>query len=286
MTESFSSRHGYRAPAPPITIYEDAPSELRSAIPAIAEKLDMEPSTMRRLVCDILRKSPDRSNCSEFPNIRNEVSGLIESAPWNKVYDIIESFHDEFYNQQAIDRMELAEIAGDSPYDYLPESQSSPADDFQQTMNEFFVDNGIGWELRNGQVVHRGSETFAKSAHEVPDHLDDVGFPRAAAEMREAVRDISRRPDPDITGAICHAINALEATAREITGNSNATLGRLVQRLNLPKPLDTATSKLWSFASDHARHIHERKSVDLSEAELVVAVAGALCDFVMRRKAG
>jgi len=285
MTESFSSRHGYLVPAPPITIHEDAPFELRSAIPAIAEKLDMTPFTMPRLVCDILRKSSDRNNWSGL-YVRYEVSELIESAPWNKVYDIIESFYGEFSNQQSIRRVEYAEIAGESPYDYLSESQSSLADDFQQIMNEFFVDNGIGWELRNGQVVRRGSETFAKSAHEVPGHLDNVGFPRAAAEMREAVADISRRPDPDVTGAINHAMGALEAIAREITGNSKATLGTLVQRLKLPTHLDVATSKLWSFASDHARHIHERKSVDLSEAELVVAVAGALCDFVMRRKAG
>ena len=59
----------------------------------------------------------------------------------------------------------------------------------------------------------------------MPQRLDETGLKRAANEMREALRDISRRPEPDITGAIQHAMAALEATAREATGQSNPTLG-------------------------------------------------------------
>jgi hypothetical protein len=87
----------------------------------------------------------------------------------------------------------------------------------------------------------------------------------------------------DRTGAIQHAIAALECTARDITGEPNATLGTLIAKLNLPKPLDMAVEKLWGFSSDRARHLREGKSVDDDEAELVVSVACAVCAFLSKR---
>ena len=182
----------------------------------------------------------------------------MKGARWYKVYDIAEALY--------------AKLAGSGPWD------SRPADEFERRLNAFFIENGIGWELRDGQISHRGSEAFAKSTHEVPDRLEVSGFRRAANEMREALRDISRRPEPDITGAIQHAMAALEATAREVTGQPNPTLGKLVPSLALPAPLDQAVHKLWGYASDRGRHIREQQSVGHAETELIVAV----CRFPLR----
>jgi hypothetical protein len=76
-----------------------------------------------------------------------------------------------------------------------------------------------------------------------------------------------------VTGAIQHACAAMEATARDLAGDSKATFGQLVKRLDLPKPLDTAAEKLWGYASNNARHGLEGQQVDTPEAELVVSVA-------------
>lgn len=264
MTERFSDRQGYRPSAAQITVREDAPSELRGAIPLIAEDAGMSPSSMRRVICGVLLVPPDRGNWSEYPNIRHEVDWLIEHAPWYKVYDVAEALYANL----------AAPGARNSP----------PADEFERRLNGFLVENGIGWELRNGRITRRGSEAFARSTHEVPDRLDESGFQRAGNEMREALRDISRRPEPDITGAIQHAMAALEATAREVTGQPNPTLGKLVPVLGLPAPLDQAVHKLWGYASDRGRHIREQQAVDHAEAELIVAVAGALCAFLAHRR--
>lgn len=48
MTERFSDREGYRPPAAPITIREDAPPELRSAILVLAEEAGMTPGPHAR----------------------------------------------------------------------------------------------------------------------------------------------------------------------------------------------------------------------------------------------
>ena len=264
MTERFSDRHGYRPTAAQITVREDAPSELRGAIPLIAEEAGMKPSVMSQIICNVLLVRPDPHNWSEYPNIWDEVAWLMEEAPWHRVYDVAEALY--------------AKLAANGTWD------SGPADEFERRLNDFLVENGIGWELRDGQITHRGSEAFARSTHELPDRLDEAAFQRAANEMREALRDISRRPEPDITGAIQHAMAALEATAREVAGQPNLTLGKLVRGLDFPAPLDQAVHKLWGYASDRGRHIREQQVVvNHAEAELIVAIAGSLCAFLAQR---
>lgn len=262
MTERFSDRQGYGPTAAQITVREDAPSELRDAIPLIAEDAGMKPSDMRRVICRILLERPDPENWSEYPNISEEVTWLMRKAEWYKVYDISEALYDEL----------------------AAEPNQWSEDQFERRLNDFLVEKGIGWELCNGQIISRGSETFAKSTREVPDRLDESGYQRAANEMREALGDLSRRPAPDVTGAIQHAIAALEATAREVAGQPNSTLGKLVSVLELPAPLDQAVQKLGGYASDRGRHIREGQVVDHAEAELIVAVAGSLCEFLLQRK--
>ncbi|MDE0624024.1 MAG: hypothetical protein OXH83_20370 [Bryobacterales bacterium] len=262
MIERFSDREGYRPPAAPITIREDAPSELRGAIPVLAQEAGMSPSTMREVICQVLLVRPDPSNWSEYPNIWDEVDRLVATAVWYKVYDIAEALY--------------ARLRWGS-------QGAAATANFARRLNDFLVEHGIGWELRDGRIVHRGSKAFAKSVHDAPRILDSSGFQRAANEMSEALGDISRRPAPDVTGAIQHAMAALEATAREVAGEPNPTLGKLVPMLRLPAPLDEAVHKLWGYASDRARHVREQQTVDTTEAELIVAVSGSLCAFLAQR---
>ena len=244
MTERFSDREGYRPPAAPITIREDAPRELQGAILILAQEAGMGPSDMRDVICQVLLVTPDSSNWSEYPNIWNEVHWLLAHAPWYKVYDIAEALYARIRTRGA-----------------------SATANFARRLNEFLVENGIGWELRDGEIVYRGSETFVKSTQDAPRILKESGFQRAANEMKEALGDISRRPVPDSTGAMQHAMAALEATAREVTGQPKPTLGKLVGELGLPAPLDRAVHKLWGYASDRGRHVREGETVDTTEAE-------------------
>ncbi len=229
----------------------------------IAKDVGMKPSELRWAACETLNKPPDPDNSTQYPYVWNEVVGLFQKAPWYKVYDIAEAIH--------------AKLLDLDPWDH------KSADEFGRLLNNFLVEHGIGWELRDGRIVHRGSAVFARSTHEATDLLEQAGSRRAANEMREALQDISRRPDPDVTGAIQHAMAALEATAREVTGERRPTLGKLVQLLDLPAPLDQAVSKLWGYASERGRHIREQEAVNEAEAELIVSVSGALCEFLIQR---
>jgi hypothetical protein len=260
MQGRFSDRHGYRAPEQEIAVREDAPEGLRFAIPLIAQDAGMSPGAMRRVIGAVLLVRPDPSNWSEYPNIWDEVNGLIGDCPWFKVYDIAEAIQAAFAAQC-----------------------SDGADIFQDRLNGYFRENGIGWQMTDGRIVYRGSEVFAETTRAAAAVLTQTGRSAAANEIHEALSDISRRPSPDVTGAVQHSIAALECTARDVTGERNLTLGRIVPRLALVPPLDTAVEKLWGYASERARHIREGQAITSEEAELVVSVACAVCTFLAKR---
>lgn len=259
MSRHFSSRYGYGSQEAEITVREDAPADLRYAVVEIARAAGMSFKTIRIITCRVLFIAPDRNNWSDS-NIREEIEGLLADCDWCKVYDIAEdlwrSLENDYENQQL----------------------------FADELNRFFREKGIGWDLKEpGGIVFRGGETFTATTREAAQALEDAGLATAANEIHEALRDISRRPEPDRTGAIQHAIAALECTAREVSGEPNATLGALIPKLHLPKPLDAATEKLWGFASDRARHVREGRSVSDDEAELIVSVSCAVSAFLTKR---
>ena len=256
MTENFSDRQGYRSPDAEITIREDAPESLRHAILQIVKGLGMKPFEMREHICEVLLVAPDPNNWSEYPNIWNEVQWEIENCDWYKVYDIAEKLYAAF--------------------------NLKDRDKFSARLNRFFREKGIGWEMRDGQIVLRG-EAFSEPTKKAVSTLNETGRANAAQEIQEAIRDISRRPDPDITGSIQHAMAGLEATARDLTGQPNDTLGKLIPKLDIPKPLDAAVEKMWGYASNRGRHIKEGQVANTSDAELVVSVACAVCTFLVKR---
>ena len=264
--ERFSKRHGYTPQDAEISIRDDAPYEVRAAILKIAEgELRLSPSILRDVLCTVLRKVPDRNNWSD-PNIWGECQDLIESAPWYSVYDFVEALFKQLVESN---HPELAQKWTD-------------------LINEYFVEVGVGWRLVNGQLESRGTEVFEVSVESARGALDSSGLRTARNEIHEALRDLSRRPEPDLTGAVQHGMAALECTAREIVGDPKATLGDILKRHPdlLPKPLDVALSKMWGYASEFGRHVREGRSPERAEAELVVGVAAAVCTYLVSRHRG
>lgn len=260
MSRGFSDRHGYSARVPEITIREEASDDLRYAVMQIAKAAGIGSKDIRNVVCRVLFVAPDQNNWSDR-NIEDEVLGLLYQCEWFKVYDIAEALWRSL--------------------EYEEENQQI----FQSELNRFFREKGIGWELKDlDGIVFRGGDVFASVTSEAAAVLEASGRDIAAAEIREALRDISRRPTPDRTGAIQHAMAALECVARDVTGQSG-TLGQIVQSLALPRPLDTAIEKLWGFASNRARHVQEGEAITDDEAELAVSVACAVSAFLAKRSA-
>ena len=236
---SFSDRHGYHGDEREITVREGAPEEIRAGVLMLGYAAGMGPGTLRGAICEVLLKRPDPGNWSPG-NVEGEVSRLIDDAPWYSVYDIAERLS--------------AEIRKD---DYTGTKQA----EYERRLNQLFREHGVGWLMENGSIIARGSEAFTIASKEAVATMRGAGKVTAATEIHEALNDISRRPKADVTGAIQHAMAALECVAREVDGSKD-TLGKIIPRLTIPAPLDGALHRLWGFASEQGRHI--RKVVSLA----------------------
>ena len=221
-------------------------------------ELALQPSVLRDVLCTVFRKAPNRGNWSQYPNIWAECQQLIEDGPWCRVYDFVEAL----YQELALDPQR--------------------AEKWTELTNEYFLEAGVGWRLVDGQLESRGAEAFGVTVDAARNALEFVGLQTARQEIHEALRDLSRRPDPDLTGAVHHGMGALECAAREVTGNTGATLGEILKRHQdlFPEPLATALAKMWGYASETGRHIREGHTPTHAEAELVVGVAASCCSYL------
>ncbi len=109
--------------------------------------------------------------------------------------------------------------------------------------------------------------------------------PNAAREIGEAQRDLARRPEPDCTGAVQHAMAALEAVARDVAGDQDATFGTILKAKPdlFPKPLDVVMGKIWGYASEMARHVREGDTLEVVEVELLVSLAAAGVTYLAKK---
>jgi hypothetical protein len=188
------------------------------------------------------------------------------SCDWFKVYDIIEVLH--------------AGLARSDEYD-----GEDNASVFADEINEFFIDEGIGWKIVDGKIVTRGTEAFEAVVAEATSALEASERPTAAKHLHKALEALSRRPEADLPGAAFHAMGSLECVARDVAGDPKATLGDILKRHPglPPRPLDKALSQVWGYASNEARHVLEGREISRDEAELLVGLSAAVSTYLSRK---
>lgn len=272
MGDMFSRRHGYRVRRE-IRVREDAPPELRNALIATLHDVGLSYTQIRGIICPVLHTIPDPNNWTDVPNVRDEVIGLVTDCDWFRVYDVCEAA----YRYARDEGLALHRVGRDLP----------PADEFSQRLNELFEELGVGWQMVDGQIVTRGPEEFERAVQEAVAQVEQAGHQTPKNELEEARRDLSRRPEPDITGTVQHCMTALECTARIVSGDEQATLGEIIRRraadIGIPRPLDGAIEQMWGYASEMARHLREGRVPSREEAELLLNVSAALISYLLQR---
>lgn len=259
-SERFSRRHGLAGKHQGPLVYDDAPKRVRVGFLNLLEHdFDLSPGTMRTVVCRELREEPNPGNWSEYPNIWDEVQTLVSRCEWYAFFDIVEAFSNT-----------VRRHGGNS---------------YEDAVNHLFQEEGIGWQLFEGVLEVRGEEPLEKVLEDAFSQLEAADFEVATQELSEAWQDLSRRPEPDLSGAVTHAMAALEAVAREWSGKPKLTLGDIIKKHAdiFPPPLDEALSKLWGYASNEARHGSERRNLELNEAFLLVGVSATLATYLARK---
>lgn len=259
MKERFSKRMGLQPIAAEITIRNDAPEEFRRYLFFVMLKYCLGLKKIREIVCVVTKQSPDSNNWGENDFMKSEIEEKIATCPWPYVYDLIESFYERLNNAEK--------------------------KDFSDDVNEYFLVHGIGWKINEGTIEYRGEDIFEddlKSAQEALEehHLDD-----SKREIVEAIKDMSRKPEPDITGAIQHSMAALECVSWKISGDEKNTLGSLISKHPelVPSPLNEAIKKIWGFSSEQGRLLQEGRVPKIEEAELMMHLSASICSYLAKK---
>lgn len=172
--QSFSKRNQCNV-AKEITIREAAPENLRYFILETVREMGFTPAMLRANLCSVLRVRPDPNNWSDYPNIWDEVEERLYGCDWYRVYDFIEALYAHMKESD-------------------DDTDNTNAPKFSKAMNDFFVEEGIGWQLVKGHIITRGTETFETVVTKGTTALKDSERPTAAKHLYEALQDLSRRP--------------------------------------------------------------------------------------------
>jgi hypothetical protein len=262
--QSFSKRHGY-SHAKEITVREDAPEELRVAFLKATRETAQEytqypEKDIRDAVYEGFGKRPPTN--WHHQEAWEQVEHAVYECEWFRVYDSMES----------VDA-------------YFERTNPKTAKEFAKRLNDLFIEQGIGWQIVNGEVVTRGDEAFENAVKTAVSVLEEDTKPTAAGHLRFALSGLSARPKANTSGAVAHATSAIECVLGEITGGP-LTLGKYLDKHpGLFHPaLKKGLDGIYGYASDEgARHGKEGTEPSREEAEFVVAACAAICTLLTRK---
>lgn len=135
--EIFSKRIGIRPVTADIVVRNDAPIELRRFLHLIMKEYMRSLKKIRDVVCKTINEAPDPNNWRENDFMDSEIQCLLDSCKWYRIYDIIECFYTEL------------------------DQRTRTA--FENKINEFFYEKGIGWKVEKGTIVSRGDDFFEEA---------------------------------------------------------------------------------------------------------------------------
>jgi len=260
--KKFSLRHGIEPePNPGL---EEAPQALRYfLLKYFEERYRGYPSMAAEVLEDFFHTPGLRRQFSSphDPTVWERFYRLIAGLKWWEIYDLLETI-------------------------YKGEKDSYKRQKFVEQTNSVLEKGNSPWRMEtyNGVVVYKGSEPFEISVSTAQSALLASGRKTAADEIKKALQDLSQRPSPDLTGAVHHAMAALECVAADVCGEKGDTLGQIVKRHpdRFPPPMGSAVAMLYGFASEKGRHISEGGEPDLKEVELIVGIAATVSTYLSR----
>lgn len=254
---NFSERNNLRTTNIPIVIRNDAQDDFRMWLIGLAKQVGLPIDTIRRIVCQKTYQAEDPNNWSPNEYMENETKEKLINAAWYYVYDVAEVF-------------------------YISISSPTKKQEYASELNTYFQTNGYGWKFENGQVLFRGSEVEEQA---FANAVQSLSTNRTAQnELKLALYDLSKRPTADTTGAVHHAMAAVECLCRDKFNAQSQTLGAIIQRNRsaFVRPIDDILEKLWGFASNHARHVQTGGAASEEDAELVLNLCSSLITYLSK----
>lgn len=254
----FSDRHGFGPEHIPIRYRNDAPHVLRDAVYSFAEQAGAKQLALAQFIVD---KFPTPYPSAGIPLIARAVDAL-SKCQWNLVYDTAQDIW--FWLREQKPDGKIAAMK------------------YQKSLNALFWREGIGWQMEGGRINARVDDAGESAVHTALKLLKEAGLVTSAAELGKAREDISRRPAPDITGAIQHLGAAMECCMRDVCGD-NATMGDLLKRYpnRFPQAIKPAVTSIWGYASEMGRHLREGREPGMAEAVFALEMTAAAINYLL-----
>lgn len=193
----------------------------------------------------------------EFDNFDKKVRPYFFNASWNEVLDFV-----EFTTKTVGEKFALS-------------LRKQINDVLEKESSAYRFVGEIVSELTSAEEIQAIDSAIEGSKREVSEHL------------KKSLQFFSDRKKPDYHNSIKESVSAIEAAAREVSDQNNATLSDAVKLLNKHNLLHPALAKmildLYGYAGDEGgvRHANKEsgKPVAQEEARLILILSAALCGF-------
>ena len=255
--DSFSGRVGLR---PMAIVHDDAPLGFRHAVVGALKS----EAILSEMIIGIVQRGTTLPRPKGFLT-DSVVMPMIEQCEWWQVFDVAELGFAAIHAERLLG----------------PDKAKA----YERTINEACRVNNLGWQMDAGSFFVVASTAQHESATCVIDDLDAKGLKTSAGELREAHVDLSRRPQPDISGGMQHAGAAIECLSREISGDAKLTLGEIIKKHDdlFPGAYRKMAEAMWGIVSNQGRHLKEEGEPTLEEALFVVGSITNLAAYLLAR---
>jgi hypothetical protein len=111
-------------------------------------------------------------------------------------------------------------------------------------------------------------------------------FSPAMAHIETALARLADRSSPDYRNSIKESISAVEAVCQIITGDSKATLGQALKKIDVHPALEKGFGNIYGYASDAdgIRHaLLDEQTVDADDARFFLVPCSAFVNYLIAR---
>lgn len=214
---------------------------------------------------NLLKK--DVSYLYSIENITDQVKSRIlnKHTPWNKIFD----FCEDFIQWNGVIRCQFGEI-----------------------LNNIFENDNVAYRVIGGEIAPITDDQeiqTIKMAMALPDQ-----FSGARKHISTALKLLSNREKPDYRNSIKESISAVESVCMVLVGDSSASLGKALKRLEdngikIHQSLKSGFSSIYGYTSDEGgiRHamIEEGAVVTQEDALFMLVSCSAFCHYLQQKGA-
>jgi hypothetical protein len=225
------------------------------------------PPEMRNFITDLwcfTLKMP----AHEAPKCRYDIISQIRPwfmrCEWNEVYDFLE---------------DIVRKGKQSLPNYLELPNG-----FDETCNNVLEEENTGYRFVNDEITPLTDENLIGEITAAVKKTSTSHNTGANIHLKKALSLLANRKDPDYANCVKEAISAVEAVARDITKNENATLGIALKNIKAHPSLKQAWAHMYGYASDEGgiRHaIKGEEKVGVEEAKYVLACSAAMINYLL-----